>query len=203
MENQLDKYITVAYKLYTTNDGKEELVEEATADKPFQFISGFGITLEDFEKGVSGLKVGEDFDLNIPCDRAYGPYMDEHVLSLDKEIFSINGHFDHDNIYKDAIVPLQNEDGNRFMGRVLEVSDDKVKMDLNHPLAGKNLHFKGQVIEHRDATNEEIQQMVTYISGEGHSCGCGGGCGDDCGCGSGGSCGCDSGGGCGCGGSHS
>ncbi len=98
MENQLDKYIAVAYKLYTTNDGKEELVEEATADKPFQFISGFGITLEDFEKGVSGLKVGEDFDLNIPCDRAYGPYMDEHVLSLDKEVFSINGHFDHDNI---------------------------------------------------------------------------------------------------------
>lgn len=199
MENQLDKYIAVTYQLYTITDGKEEMVEEATADRPFQFISGFGITLEDFEKGVSGLSTGENFDLHIPCERAYGEYMQEHVLDLDKEMFTINGHFDHDNIYQDAIVPLQNEDGHRFMGRVLEITEDKVKMDMNHPLAGKALHFKGVIIENRDATNEEIQQMVNQISGEGHSCGCGGGCGDSCGCSSDEGCGCGSGGGCGCG----
>lgn len=210
MENQLDKYISVTYKLLTVVDGKEELVEEATADRPFQFISGFGITLEDFEKGVSVLKEGDNFDLQIPCERAYGEYMDEHVLELDKEIFTINGHFDHDNIFQDAVVPLQNEEGRRFMGRVLEITDDKVKMDMNHPLAGKDLHFVGVVLEHRDATNEEIQMMVNQISGEGHGCGCGSGgcgCGDSCGCGSDddggcasdGGCGCGHGGGCGCG----
>ena len=59
-------------------------------------------------------------------------------------------------------------------------------MDLNHPLAGLDLLFKGEIVENREATNEEVQQMLNHISGEG---GCGGcGCdhdhqGEGCGCG--------------------
>ena len=177
MENQLNKYIAVAYQLYTVENGKEELVEEAPADKPFVFISGFGIALEAFENGVKDLPKGEEFTLGIDCEEAYGTHEDERVLDLDKAIFSINGHFDHENIYKDAVVPLQNEDGNRFMGRVLEVSEDKVKMDLNHPLADKDLLFKGRMVENREATNEEIQNLMNHLNGE--SCGCGG-CGGGC-----------------------
>ena len=100
-----------------------------------------------------------------------GDYELEHVLDLDKSIFCINGHFDHDNIFKDAIVPLQNEDGNRFYGKVLEVGDDKVKIDLNHPLAGKTLNFKGHIVEAREASNEEIQGLINRMSGEGCCCG--------------------------------
>lgn len=47
MEN---KYITVAYRLYAIADGKKELLEEATVEHPFQFISGIGYTLDKFEK---------------------------------------------------------------------------------------------------------------------------------------------------------
>ena len=60
MEN---KYITVAYKLYTLTDGKKELLEEAPADHPFQFISGIGYTLERFEKEILALKKGDNFNL--------------------------------------------------------------------------------------------------------------------------------------------
>ena len=139
------------------------------------FITGFGITLDAFENGVEDLPKGEQFTLNIECEEAYGERVEERVIDLNKEIFTINGHFDHDNIYKDAVVPLQNEDGNRFTGRVLDVTEDTVKMDLNHPLAGLDLLFKGEIVENREATNEEVQQMLNHISGEG---GCGG-----CGCG--------------------
>ncbi|EFC69961.1 peptidylprolyl isomerase [Prevotella sp. oral taxon 317] len=175
MEKENNKFIAVAYKLYSLADGKETLIEEAPADRPFVFITGFGITLDAFENGVEDLPKGEQFTLNIECEEAYGERLDERVLDLNKEIFTINGHFDHDNIYKDAVVPLQNEDGNRFMGRVLDVTEDTVKMDLNHPLAGLDLLFKGEIVENREATNEEVQQMLNHISGEG---GCGG-----CGCG--------------------
>ena len=175
MEKENNKFIAVAYKLYSLADGKETLIEEAPADRPFVFITGFGITLDAFENGVEDLPKGEQFTLNIECEEAYGERLDERVLDLNKEIFTINGHFDHDNIYKDAVVPLQNEDGNRFMGRVLDVTEDTVKMDLNHPLAGLDLLFKGEIVENREAKNEEVQQMLNHISGEG---GCGG-----CGCG--------------------
>ena len=165
MESNLNKYIAVAYKLYTVEGGESELVEEAIDKEPFQFISGYGVALDAFEKQVAGLETGAEFDFTLTKDDAYGDYELEHVLDLDKAIFSINGHFDHENIYKDAIVPLQNEDGNRFYGRVLEVGTDKVKIDLNHPLAGKTLNFKGHIVESREATNEEIQGLVNRMSG--------------------------------------
>lgn len=189
MDKPQNKCISVAYKLYSNNNGVEEFVEEATTEKPFQFISGFGITLDGFEKALVGLNVNDEFDFSLDKDEAYGDYVDERVLDLDKGIFTINNHFDHEHIFKDAIVPLQNEDGQRFYGRVLEISDDKVKMDMNHPLAGKNLNFKGHIVENREATKDEIEVMLNRLSGEGE-CGCedcGGDCGEghdhDCGCG--------------------
>ena len=167
----MNKYIAVAYKLYTVDNGESELVEEATDKEPFQFISGYGITLDAFEKEIAGLEKGAGFDFTLQKDEAYGDYEQEHVLDLDKEIFCINGHFDRERIYKDAIVPLQNEDGNRFLGKVVSVGNDKVRIDLNHPLAGKTLNFKGHVVESREATNEEIQGLINRMSGEGCCCG--------------------------------
>lgn len=194
MENTPNKYIAVAYELYTVNDGKSELVEKAPAEEPFQFLSGFGTTIEAFENNIVNLEEGAEFDFTLTKDEAYGDYYDERVLDLEKSIFTINGHFDNDNIYIGAIVPLQNADGNRFPGKVLEITEDYVKMDLNAPLAGKDLNFKGSVVASREATNDEIQAMINRMSGEGCGCGCDdceGGCGDhhhdeDCGCG----CGC-------------
>ena len=171
MGSNLNKYIAVAYKLYTVDNGESELVEEATDKEPFQFISGYGITLDAFEKEIAGLEKGAEFDFTLQKDEAYGDYEQEHVLDLDKEIFCINGHFDRERIYKDAIVPLQNEDGNRFLGKVVSVGYDKVRIDLNHPLAGKTLNFKGHVVESREATNEEIQGLINRMSGEGCCCG--------------------------------
>ena len=147
--------------------------------KPFEFITGFGVTLDEFEKQIAQLDKGADFEFQLSKEQAYGDFEQERVLDLDRSIFQINGHFDHENIFEGAVVPLQNEDGNRFYGRVLEIGADKVKMDLNHPLAGKTLCFSGKVIDKREATNQEIQNLVNFLSGE-HSCGCGCGC-DDCG----------------------
>ncbi len=171
MGSNLNRYIAVAYKLYTVDNGVSELVEEATDKEPFQFISGYGVALDAFEKAVAGLETGAEFDFTLQKDDAYGDYEQEHVLDLDREVFCINGHFDHERIFKDAIVPLQNEDGNRFLAKVVSVDNSKVRVDLNHPLAGKTLNFKGHVVEAREATNEEIQGLINRMSGEGCCCG--------------------------------
>ena len=179
MENKHNMFVAVSYTLYTVDGEKKEKIEEAPASKPFEFITGFGVTLDEFEKQIAQLDQGADFELQLSKEQAYGDFEQERVLDLDRSIFQINGHFDHENIFEGAVVPLQNEDGNRFYGRVLEIGADKVKMDLNHPLAGKTLCFSGKVIDKREATNQEIQNLVNFLSGE-HSCGCGCGC-DDCG----------------------
>lgn len=178
-----NKYIAVSYKLNTVDGSEKEFIEEATAERPFQFISGFGVTLDAFEREIINIEKGGNFCFQLTKDEAYGDHEPSRILDLEREMFCINGHFDHENIFVDAIVPLQNEDGNRFYGRVLEITADQVKMDLNHPLAGKTLEFEGKVLENRDATNDEIQHMLNHLSGEGCECGChcGGDCGDDCG----------------------
>ncbi len=199
METTPNKYITVAYELYVMEDGEKNLVEKATAEHPFQFISGMGTTLDAFEMQLKDLNKGDKFEFTIPVNEAYGEFNEEYVLDLPKNIFEINGKFDSDRIFEGNVVPLMNADGNRMNGTVVEVKEDIVVMDLNHPLAGKDLTFVGEVTESRPATNEEIQSMLNMISGEGCGCGnCGGDCGGDC---DGGDCD-ESHEGCGCGHCH-
>lgn len=194
MENK-NYFMNVAYKLYDATDGKAELIEETTDNTPFLFVSGLNFTLDAFEEQVVGLNVDDEFDFVLTPEQAYGEYVAERVISLEKAIFERDGKFDEENIYIDAIIPLQNEDGNRFMARVMEIGDDSVTVDLNHPLAGRTLNFQGKILEKQEATNEQVQQLVNQMHGGGcsggcSSCGgncgeggCGGNCGGDCNCG--------------------
>lgn len=182
MDTTANKLIILSYKLYTVEDGKTEMMEEAPKEKPFQFISGMGTTLDTFEENVVNLAQGEGFKFTIPCDKAYGEYDEDHIIDLPRSTFEVDGHFDKDNIYNDAIVPLMDGEGNRMNATVIEVTDTIVKVDLNHPLAGADLLFEGSVIESRLATKEEMEGMANLLSShdEECSCGCGGDCSGDC-----------------------
>ncbi len=177
-----NKFIVASYSLYdVTNgqDGNEVLIEKTQDQRPFIFVSGMGATLPAFEEQILKCAKGEEFDFELTPDQAYGERVEERVIELDKNIFTVNGEFDAQHVKVGAILPLQNEDGNRFLGLVLAIGDDKVKIDLNHPLAGKKLNFCGEILESREATAEEVAHMAKLMSGEGQQ-GCGGGC-DNCG----------------------
>lgn len=189
------RYITVSYDLYADNDaGIHELLEQAPAEYPFQFITNLGMALEAFEKHVGELNAGDAFDFTLSVDEAYGPYDPERVVEVSKEMFCIDGKFADDAVFPGNIIPLMNEDGMRFHGLVTDVKKDTVVIDLNEIHAGKELHFKGQVVTAREATNDELQQAFNALAGGGCG-GCGGGCHGDCG----GDCGGHEDGGC-CGG---
>ena len=177
MEN---KFISVAYKLYTIEDGEKDFAEEAPAEKPFEFISGLGLTLPEFEENVKDLNEGDTFDFVIKKENAYGIYDERQVVALPKKTFEIDGKFDSEHIVEGAIIPLMNAEGERFNASVSSISETEVTVDLNHPLAGCDLHFTGSIIGSRPATNEELAAMAKVMSGEG---GCGGNCGGCSGCG--------------------
>ena len=139
METLGNKYITVAYDLYTTEDGEKDLVEQATAERPFQFISGLGTTLDSFESQVAGLATGDKFEFTLTAEEAYGEYVDEHVIELPKHVFEIDGKFDSERIFAGNPIPLMDSEGNRLNGTVVEVKDEVVIVDMNHPLAGADL----------------------------------------------------------------
>ena len=179
METVENKYITVAYKLYSIENGEKDFEEEAPVEHPFQFISGLGMTLEPFEAQIKDLQIGDKFDFTIPASEAYGEYDDDHVIDLPKEIFMIEGEFDSDRVVEGAVIPLMTSEGQRINGSVVEVKEDVVVMDMNHPLAGCDLNFTGEVVESRPATNEELAEVARMMGGGCGSCGCGD-CGDGC-----------------------
>ena len=194
MDKTSNKYIAVTYKLYAPMDGNDhELIEEATKERPFQFISGMGFTLDAFEAQIAPLLVGDQFDFTLSEEQAYGPYVQEGLQRVPRKVFEIDGKLDSRHVFEGAVVPLTNSDGERFNGTIVEIGKTEITVDLNHPLAGKSLNFVGQVTESREATTEEMQQVAQMLSGEGGCRGCGGGCGNGCGdnCGEGscGSCG--------------
>lgn len=175
-----NNYITVAYKLYVSDgeDIKEEMTEECTAEHPFMFISKLGCVLPAFENAIDPLSVGDTFDFVIPCKDAYGEVRDELMMDVPKSIFMVDGKFDYDNIAEGKVVTLQSEDGRQFNGIILEIKKDTVTVDLNHPHAGHDLHFVGTVVTHREASNQEISDMINMIGGGCSGCngGCSGGC---------------------------
>ena len=189
MDKTVNYRFGVDYKLYSVQEGKEVLEEETDATMPFRFLSGFDLVLDDFEKNVTVREIDGEFDFVVPVERAYGEYDERGIIELDKSLFTIDGKFDDENVAVGRIIQLQNADGQQFPGLVLEVSD-KVRVDLNHPLAGKTLHFVGKVVEKVEASPQEIQAMIAHLTGGGGCGGCGGGCSScDGGCDSG----CDSG----------
>lgn len=144
--------VSLTYDLYVNQeDGNEALVESATQEQPLTFLYGAGQMLPKFEEHLSTLSTGDSFDFKLSPEDAYGELNEEAVANLPKEMFEGT-----DMPEVGAILPLQDNQGNRFQGQVVSVVEDAVIVDLNHPMAGQELHFKGQIINVRPANPEEL-----------------------------------------------
>jgi len=175
MKITANKAVSAEYELFVDGEteGVLELMEKATVEQPLSFVYGIGMMLPKFEENLFGMQAGDKFDFVINTEDAYGEYDDESVLDLDRAIFEIDGKIDEEVIFEGNVVPLMDNEGNRINAQVVTISDSHVTVDLNHPLAGENLHFKGSVLEVREASEKELAALM------GGGCGCGdGGCGD-------------------------
>ncbi|NCD69898.1 FKBP-type peptidyl-prolyl cis-trans isomerase [Mucilaginibacter agri] len=143
--------VSLTYNLYVDQDGTENLVEKTTEEQPLTFLFGAGQMLPRFEENLSTLSTGDAFDFRLPAGDAYGEYDDEAVANLPKEMFA-----GQDMPEVGSILPLQDNQGNRFQGQVVSVVEDAVIVDLNHPMAGQELHFTGNILNVRPATPEEL-----------------------------------------------
>ncbi len=166
--------VTLTYDL-RIDDDQGEVIEQATAEKPLQFLYGAGAMLPKFESHLAGLRQGEPFTIRLSKNDAYGDVNQDAIVELPKHVFLVDGKFDDELIAIGNSVPMMSSNGQRLNGLVLEIDDETVKMDFNHPLAGEDLYFAGKVLEVREPSDEELAQILS-----GGGCGCGsGGCGDD------------------------
>jgi len=161
-----NKVVSLTYELKLNNENGE-LVQKVEKDKPFVYLFGIGGLLPVFEKSLEGLGVGETFSFGLSPDEGYGYYNEEAIVALDKNIFEFDGQIDEEMLQMGKIIPMQNEHGEPLNGVIVGLEDDKVTMDFNHPLAGKHLHFTGEILEIREASHEELNHG--HVHGpEGH-----------------------------------
>lgn len=192
------KHVAVSYKLtgYEALENPEEKpeiedIEETQEGHPFEFIFGVGQLIPGFERNIEGKEGGDSFDFTLAPAEAYGEYDEEKVVALPKHLFCHpkTGKFLDDMVKEGEQVPLQNQNGDIIQATVQKITDKEVVCDVNHPLAGMYLCFKGKVEEVREATEQdkiEYMRMMTGGCGGGN---CGGGCGGNCDGGCGGGCG--------------
>jgi len=152
MKIQPQHVVSLTYDLYVDQeDGKEALTESATSEQPLTFLFGAGQMLPKFEENLSALSTGDNYDFSISAGDGYGEHDEEAVANLPIEMFKGT-----DLPQVGSILPLQDNNGNHFQGQVVSVAEDSVIVDLNHPMAGQKLHFKGTILNVRPATPEEL-----------------------------------------------
>jgi FKBP-type peptidyl-prolyl cis-trans isomerase SlyD len=138
-----DVVVTIDYTL--TVDGK--VVGSTIQSGPMQYLHGHQNILPGLEHGLDGLYPGESKEIFIPADQAYGPFDPGAFAELDKNQFPPSM-----DLEIGFALRVRDEQGQVRMARISSVGEQTVTLDLNHPLAGKDLSFAATVLDIRPAT---------------------------------------------------
>lgn len=144
--------VSLTYELHTTNEeGQQVFVEKADEQNALVFLYGTGMMLPKFEEHLAGLNVGDEYGFELTAADGYGELDPGAFADLPIDMFKEAGL-----PTVGDVIPLQDNQGNHFRAGVTAIHDTAVSVDLNHPMAGKNLIFAGKILTVREATQEEL-----------------------------------------------
>lgn len=142
--------IAVHYK-GTLGDGT--IFDSSEGREPLQFEAGAGMMIKGFDDAVMGMKVGDKKTIQIPAAEAYGDYRDDMVITVNRSEIPSN-------------IPLQiggmltmHDGQHEIPVLITEVTDDTVKLDANHALAGKDLTFDIELVSHQVGSDIEVDYL--------------------------------------------
>lgn len=175
MEITKERVVSITYELRQDTE-KGQVVEQVTAEQPLTFMFGIGGMLPKFEENLAGLKIGDNFKFGLTSEDAYGPVVENAIVDVPIDVFKVDGKVDENVLKVGNSIPMMDNNGNRLQGTVTVIQETAVKMDFNHPMAGKDLFFSGEVTEVREATEQELNHGHVHQEG---GCGSEGCCGGD------------------------
>ena len=155
MAIEKNQVVVLHYKLQE-DDAQGELVESTFDKEPLKFIFGIGQMIPAFEENLENRSQGDDFAFTIEAENAYGLHDDRAVADIPMSEFEVDGKVEPDSIALGKALGLRDSEGNSYQGVIVETSEESVKVDFNHPMAGINLHFSGRIESVREATKSEL-----------------------------------------------
>ncbi len=147
--------ITLTYELREGN-AEGELLERMDSRYPFIFLFGTGKLLKSFEDNLYGLGADDAFEFILKTEEAYGRSNALNILNIDVNDFKRASDIPNDYIEIGNMVNLTDDEGLSHNGKILEINNDHIRVDFNHAMVDKDLHFKGAVLAIRKATMDEL-----------------------------------------------
>jgi len=147
---QIAKNAVVAID-YTLRDSDGEVIDASPEGQPLQYVHGAGNIIPGLENALEGKAAGEDVEVTVPPEEAYGDRDDRLQQDVPKSMFE-----GVDNVETGMRFQAQTQNGTQIV-TVAAVSGDSVTVDANHPLAGQTLNFKVKVSDVREASDQEIE----------------------------------------------
>ena len=154
-----NKVVSIHYQL---KDDKGHVLDSSFGKDPLVYIHGTGHLISGLEKKLNDKKVSDKIEAIIAPEDAYGMYNDEAVHQV-----PLSG-FEGDEELKIGMqVQMQSNQG-VSIAEVTKIEGDQVTLDMNHPLAGMELHFEVEVLDIRDASKEELEHGHVHGPGGHH-----------------------------------
>ena len=135
---------------YVLKDKDGDLLDSSEGEAPLAYIHGIGNIIPGLEKQLNGKKIGDKIKAIISPSDGYGVWEEKLIQKIPMSNFK-----DKSQVKLDAQFRVEMEDGPRI-ATITKIENDDVTIDMNHPLAGEELHFDVEVMAIRDATEEEI-----------------------------------------------
>ena len=160
------KVVSVSYRLSVNEDGQEIEIENVGSDQPMVFLFGMSGLPPKFEAHLEGQQQGHKFNFMLEPVDGFGERLDDAISEIPMDVFlDENGELNEEEIYEGNIIQLVDDEGYHHRGRILEVGDQTVVMDFNHPLAGIAVRFEGEILHVREADATELAHG--HVHGEG------------------------------------
>lgn len=159
---QENDVVTIHYTLTIDDEIYDSTEMEYT--EPIQFLIGQGLLIPGLEQALYGMKIGDRRHVHLGPELAYGEAEDEYFATVRKKDMPTEVPLE-----EGVELEMSDEEGDVIVGRISEVKGDKVRLDFNHPLAGKTLDFEIEVLGRRPATEDEISHGHVHADpGESH-----------------------------------
>lgn len=143
---------------YTVSEQGEEPLETSKERDPLAILAGHGNIIPGLDKALEGHVAGDSFGVDVPAAEAYGERRDGLTQRVPKK------HFKEQKLEPGMQVILNTNFGPRAV-TIQKVGMSVVDVDLNHPMAGKDLHFDIEIVDVREASKEEIEHG--HVHGDG------------------------------------
>jgi FKBP-type peptidyl-prolyl cis-trans isomerase SlyD len=141
------KVVSMHYTLHV--DG--QVVDSSEGGEPLQFIQGMGHIIPGLEQQLYNMQVGDSKNITVPPKEGYGETDETAFMDVPREAFPAEVPLD-----KGTELELRDQAGHPVYARVDDVTDQNVRLNMNHPLAGKELNFDVKIADVREATDEEV-----------------------------------------------